>query len=114
MLQRGYTYVDVRSELEFAHCHVSGAINVPLQHVEGDRLVENPEFNARMLATFRTTDPLLIGCRSGSRSHLALGRLQELGFTALAELRYGLFGARDDFGRRLSGWIDQGLPVVSA
>jgi rhodanese-related sulfurtransferase len=112
LLQRGYTYVDVRSELEFARGHVSGAINVPLQHVEGDRLVDNPAFEARMLAVFRTTDPLLIGCRSGSRSQLALGRLRELGFTVLAELRYGLFGARDDFGRHLPGWIDRGLPVV--
>ena len=112
LMRSGYTYVDVRSELEFARGHVAGAINVPLQNVEGDRLVDNPKFGARMLATFRTTDPLLIGCRSGARSQLAVGRLQGLGFTQLAQLRYGLFGARDDFGRHLPGWIDLGLPVV--
>jgi rhodanese-related sulfurtransferase len=84
---------------------------VPLQHVEGDRLVENLEFLAVMQQLFRTTDPLLIGCRSGSRSHVAVERLEHAGFGALAELRHGFLGARDAFGRRLPGWVQTGLPV---
>ena len=111
LLERGYTYVDVRSESEFLVGHAPGAVNVPLQHVEGDRLVDSPEFIAVMSALFRTTDPLVIGCRSGSRSHVAVARLEQAGFATLAELRHGFLGARDAFGRRLPGWVQVGLPV---
>jgi hypothetical protein len=79
--------------------------------VEGDRLVDNPEFIEVMLAVFRTTDPLLIGCHSGTRSHTAIERSGAAGFSALAELRHGFHGARDAFGRRLPGWVGSGLPV---
>lgn len=111
LLERGYTYVDVRSESEFVVGHPPGAVNVPLQHVEGDRLVDSAEFVSVMSALFRTTDPLVVGCRSGSRSHVAITRLTEVGFTTLAELRHGFVGARDAFGRWLPGWARAGLPV---
>lgn len=111
MLNQGYTYVDVRSEPEFALGRPPGALNVPLLRVEGDRLVDNPIFLDVILALFRTTDPLIVGCRSGSRSHVAVARLERAGFGAIAELRYGFSGARDDFGRRLSGWSQSGLAV---
>jgi len=111
LLEQGYTYVDVRSEPEFASGRPAGAINVPLQTVEGDRLVDNPEFVQVMLAAFRTTDPLVIGCRSGARSHVAVQRLAAAGFDTLRALQHGFEGARDDFGRRLPGWRQSGLPV---
>lgn len=111
LLERGYTYVDVRSESEFVVGHPAGAVNVPLQHVEGDRLVDSPEFIALMSERFRTTDPLVIGCRSGSRSRVAIMELEQAGFATLAELRHGFLGARDAFGRRLPGWVQAGLPV---
>jgi rhodanese-related sulfurtransferase len=111
LLQRGYTYVDVRSEPEFMVGHVPGALNVPLQRVEGDRLVDNPEFIEVMFKLFRTTDPLVVGCRSGARSHIAFERLEQAGFCNLRELTHGLLGARDAFGRRLPGWVQAGFPV---
>lgn len=111
LLDQGYTYVDVRSEPEFALGRPPRAVNVPLLQVEGDRLVDNPEFDVVMQALFRTTDPLIVGCRSGSRSRVAMGRLRGMGFDELVELRYGFAGARDAFGRRLPGWIQAGLPV---
>lgn len=80
-------------------------------HVEGDRLVDNPRFIDVMLAAFRTTDPLIVGCHSGTRSHAAVERLTRAGFSALSELRHGFAGARDAFGRRLPGWRAAGLPV---
>jgi rhodanese-related sulfurtransferase len=88
-----------------------GALNVPLQRVEGDRLVDSPEFVPVMQRLFRTSDPLIIGCRSGSRSHAAFAQLEQVGFEALVELRHGFLGARDGFGRRLPGWVQAGLPV---
>jgi rhodanese-related sulfurtransferase len=91
--------------------HVPGAYNVPLQRVEGDRLVDNPEFVGVITKLFRTTDPLVIGCRSGGRSHVALERLRQLGFVDLRELEHGFLGARDAFGRRLPGWVQAGFPV---
>jgi rhodanese-related sulfurtransferase len=91
--------------------HPPGAFNVPLQRVEGDRLVDNPEFLVVMQQLFQTTHPLVIGCRSGSRSHVAIDRLDQAGFRALVELRHGFQGARDAFGRRLAGWTQRGLPV---
>lgn len=111
MLEQGYTYVDVRSEPEFELGHPPGALNVPLQRVEGDRLVDNPKFMDVMQAVFRTTDPLLIGCRSGTRSHVAVKRLERAGFNRLAELRHGFSGSHDAFGRHLPGWVQHGLPV---
>jgi rhodanese-related sulfurtransferase len=84
---------------------------VPLQIVEGDRLVDNPDFSHVMSRAFRTGDPLVIGCRSGSRSHVAIERLERAGFVQLVELQNGFHGARDAFGRRLPGWLQQGHPV---
>jgi rhodanese-related sulfurtransferase len=111
LLARGYVYVDVRSESEFLMGRPPGALNVPLQRVEGDRLVDNPEFLSVIQRLFRTPDPLIIGCRSGSRSHVALALLEQAGFQTLVELRHGFLGARDGFGRRLPGWVQAGLPV---
>jgi rhodanese-related sulfurtransferase len=111
LLARGYTYVDVRSEPEFVTGHPPGAFNVPLQIVEGDRLVDNPDFMQVMSRAFRTGDPLVIGCRSGSRSRVAIERLERAGFEQLVELQHGFHGARDAFGRRLPGWLQLGHPV---
>ena len=111
LLEQGYTYVDVRSELEFAAGHAPGAVNIPLQRVVGDRLVDNPEFMHVISRRFRTTDPLVLGCRTGGRSHVAALRMEHAGFHRMVELRHGFEGARDAFGRRLPGWVGQGLPV---
>lgn len=111
MLGQGYTYVDVRSESEFAEGHPPGAVNIPLQRAMGDRLVDNPDFMDIMSRRFRTTDPLVIGCRSGGRSQRAVAQLAGAGFECLVELRHGFVGARDAFGRRLPGWQQLGLPI---
>jgi rhodanese-related sulfurtransferase len=110
LLQRGYTYIDVRSEVEFALGRPPRSLNVPWQRVDGDRLVHNPEFVEVMRVVFRTSDPLIIGCHSGSRSEAAVAALLEHGFEHLAELLHGFEGTRDDFGRRVPGWSQSGLP----
>jgi rhodanese-related sulfurtransferase len=80
-------------------------------HVEGDRLVDNSKFVDVMLAAFRTTDPLIVGCHSGTRSQAAVQRLHAAGFGVLTALEHGFAGSRDAFGRRLPGWLARGLPV---
>jgi rhodanese-related sulfurtransferase len=144
LLLQGYTYVDVRSEPEFAQGRPAvakelvraGAFNavafkdamlgdaaaaqvaagnvvwnVPWQCVDGDRLVNNPDFVRVMQAVFYSAQPLLIGCRSGSRSRAASSALSALGFTQLAQLRHGFEGARDAFGRLIPGWRQSGLDI---
>lgn len=161
LLLQGYTYVDVRSEPEFAlgrpavsRAVVFGAVsvdagvveagiverppfkdaipralattqvlddelarqvvwNVPWQCVDGDRLVNNPDFLPVMQSAFRSDSPLIIGCRSGSRSSAASAALLALGFTGLVQLRHGFEGARDAFGRLLPGWRQSGLDIES-
>jgi rhodanese-related sulfurtransferase len=110
-LDEGYTYVDVRSEPEFAEGHVPGALNVPISHMAAAGLTPNPEFLAVMEGAFPKDAPLLIGCKSGGRSLKAVGILQKAGFTRLLELRTGFDGGKDAFGRPEPGWSKQGLPV---
>ena len=120
LLLQGYTYLDVRSEPEFALGRPavvrdgrteSVAWNVPWQRVEGDRLVNNPDFTRVIQRAFAREQPLIVGCRSGSRSRAAIAALQGLGFTTLVQLRHGFEGARDAFGRVLPGWRQSGLAI---
>jgi rhodanese-related sulfurtransferase len=55
--------VDVRTEREFGHVRVPGAVHIPL-HAVGDRLGE-----------LRTDHPLAFVCRSGRRSAAAARRV---------------------------------------
>lgn len=120
LLLQGYTYVDVRSEPEFAlgrpaviqnGVSLNVAWNVPWQRVAGDRLIDNPDFARVVQGVFGKEQPLIVGCRSGSRSRAAIAALQGLGFTKLAQLRNGFEGARDAFGRLVPGWRQSGLDV---
>jgi rhodanese-related sulfurtransferase len=74
-------------------------------------LAANSDFAMVMQSSFGATEPLIIGCRSGSRSHAAVELLRQLGFTRLVELKHGFEGARDAFGRHLPGWRDHGFEV---
>lgn len=111
LLRAGYTFVDVRSELEFAAGHPPGATNVPLRHVSGDRLVDNDEFLPVMRKTFKKSARLIVGCHSGARSRTARNLLEAEGYAEVAELQNGFAGSRDAFGRHVAGWRDLDLPV---
>jgi len=70
---RGATVLDVRSPGEYAGGHVEGAVNVPLDQVEARvaRLVPGQD------------SPVLLYCRSGTRSGAARRKLQRLGYTCV-------------------------------
>lgn len=70
-LQAGAALVDVRTPEEFRQGHLSGATNVPLDQIR--RLAPG--------AFPDKTRPLLLYCRSGRRSQLALQELRSLGYT---------------------------------
>ena len=64
------TIVDVRSAMEFNMEHVPGALNIPLEQVMGR--VE--EFKSM-------SKPLVLYCRSGNRSGMAMAMLKAAGLT---------------------------------
>lgn len=103
LLDGGYLYVDVRSEEEFEQGHVPGAVNVPI--------APSQEFVSTMQACFDRSEKLLLGCRTGTRSRQAVTLLRAVGFSALAEMRAGIDGSRDAFGRLTPGWKSKGLPL---
>lgn len=79
--------IDVRTPEEFASGHIEGAVNIPVDALAG-RLSEVP-----------TGQPVVVYCRSGSRSATASKILADAGYSSI----YDLGG--------LQGWISQGFPV---
>lgn len=86
---RRHTLLDVRTPEEFAAEYIPGAINIPVQ-VLGEQLHEVPN-----------SQPVVIYCRSGNRSKIAMQILAQAGHTEL----YDLGGIID--------WKAAGLPVQS-
>ena len=62
--------VDVRSPMEFAMEHIPNAINIPVEQIP----YKMDEFKS-----FK--NPVVVYCRSGARSGMALGILQQNGIT---------------------------------
>ena len=83
--QDSVVYVDVRSPEEFASGHVAGAINIPHTQM-GQRWTELAEYRDQ---------PMVVYCRSGRRSGIALDVLREHGFD---QARNG--GGLQDLARR--------------
>jgi rhodanese-related sulfurtransferase len=111
LIERGYQYLDVRSEAEFEAGHPPGAFNVPLLRAGEGGLESNADFVSVVTAVFSTSQPLLVGCKSGGRSRRAIEMLEAAGFVDLADLGAGWDGKRDAFGRLQPGWSRAGLPV---
>jgi phage shock protein E len=66
-------YVDVRTPQEFAGGHIAGALNIPLEQLE-----------SRWKELLPARDkPVVLYCRSGRRSQLALDMLTPRGFSRL-------------------------------
>lgn len=72
----GVKVVDVRTAAEFTAGHVPGAVNVPYDEI-GRRAGELGPASA----------PLVLYCRSGRRSGIAVATLREKGFTRLYDLQ---------------------------
>lgn len=84
--------VDVRSADEFAAGHIAGAINIPHDQIAG---------RATELAAHKTAGTLVLYCRSGRRTALAIEALEAQGFTGLMHLVGDM-----------QGWQAAGQPVV--
>lgn len=107
----GWTYIDVRTEAEFAAGHPAGASNLPIALGTPPQMTMNPEFLAVLKASFKKDRKLLFGCASGGRSARACEFAANAGFLALANMTGGFHGARSPQGAMEKGWAACGLPV---
>jgi rhodanese-related sulfurtransferase len=114
MRDEGYSYLDVRSVPEFEAGHPEGAWNVPLVHQGPLGPQANAEFLTVMESAFPRDAPLVIGCRSGSRSRQAAALLQAAGFRNMVHLGPGFEGSPSFSGGLEPGWRPKGLPVATA
>jgi rhodanese-related sulfurtransferase len=118
--------LDVRTPEEFlfvGHPVMAWNIPVALQTFEWDPVKKhfamklNPDFVARAREAFAFDDTLLVICRSGGRSALAINKLAEAGFSRVYNIIDGVEGdlvtdrGSPDHGKRLkNGWKNAGLP----
>jgi rhodanese-related sulfurtransferase len=72
----GARVVDVRTPQEFASGHVPGAINIPYE-----------EIGKRASEIGPPSTPVVIYCRTGRRSAIAVEALQKAGFSRLYDLQ---------------------------
>ncbi|MBI2951075.1 rhodanese-like domain-containing protein [bacterium] len=103
-------YLDVRTEMEFAMGHPTGAINVPIAFPDsatgGMRL--NSDFLAVVQKVLSRDKPIFCGCQAGQRSQMAAQVLVQAGYTNVTNVQGGFGGSRDT-----AGWKAAGLPVSS-
>lgn len=104
--------VDVRTpeELKFVG-QVPGSLNVPW--ATGTSLTRNPRFARELEARLKDKHQrVLLLCRSGKRSALALEVAVKAGFTQVSNIREGFEGELDAQGQRghQNGWRFHGLP----
>lgn len=102
-LAAGHAYIllDVREPGEFGSLRIPGSINVPRGVLEQSCEWEYDE-TVPELAGGREREIVVI-CRSGYRSVLAVDVMQQMGFTCVVSLRSGV-----------RGWNDSELPLVDA
>jgi rhodanese-related sulfurtransferase len=116
LLSRGYRYIDVRTEAEFAAGHPAGAVNIPVIVPDSatGQMTVNPEFLPVAEAHFATDAQLIVGCQMGGRSQRAAEILAAAGYSDVINMQGGFGGARDHAGRTVvPGWKECGLPVAT-
>jgi rhodanese-related sulfurtransferase len=110
--EQGYTYVDVRTEPEFAAGHPAGAQNIPIMNAGPRGMEPNPLFLQVVVALHPKDAKLVVGCRSGQRSLRAAEQLAAAGYTNIVDQRAGWEGAKNAFGGVSEpGWAPSGLPI---
>lgn len=108
-------YLDVRTVKEFEESRPAGAWNIPfLMFDENGERAKNPDFLAVVAANFKKSDRLVLGCKSGGRSKMAHGVLQEAGYVNVVNMLGGFSGKRSAGGTLThEGWSQLKLPTES-
>ena len=123
---KNVTILDVRTTEEYLFVgHAPMAWNVPLmsQTHEWDAdknnfaMKPNPDFIDQVKEFAQPSDTILVMCRSGGRSAMAVNKLAEAGFTSVYNITDGMEGdaVKDPGsvyqGQRLrNGWKNSGIP----
>ena len=118
--------LDVRTPEEYLFVgHGEMARNIPLLFVKyqwnvdkNEPVVEpNPDFMACVKSAYSATDTLLVTCRSGGRSAIAVNILAKAGFVNAYNIIDGMEGDKVDdaesayHGKRMkNGWKNSGAP----
>ena len=114
--QEGYTYLDVRSEEEFAQGHVPGAVNIPVatSNPLGPGLVANPNFNKQVAAQLDKDSKIITACLRGGRSLKAAMMLTAEGYTGIVDMLGGYDAELDAVGNVVvEGWARRGFPTTT-
>ncbi|GAB4822492.1 hypothetical protein N2152v2_009538 [Parachlorella kessleri] len=101
LIEKGATYLDVRTPEEYAAGHAPSAVHVPVAvNVDGVRQ-QNADFVAQVRAAVPdTSTPLCVACMGGARAETAAKQLLEAGYTDVKQMVDGF-----------KGWTAIGLPV---
>ncbi len=100
--QNGVTLIDVRTKKEYEYLHPKGALNIPVFFEKYGKRVFNETFVQRVEQTLGDTDaPVILICRSGSRTKYAANLLAKQGFSEVYNIENGF--AYD--------WTKANLPV---
>jgi rhodanese-related sulfurtransferase len=118
--------LDVRTPEEYVFVgHAEMARNIPLLFVKHEWNAEtnqftvepNPDFISEVKRLFAPTDTLLVMCRSGDRSAMAVNTLAKAGFVNVYNIIDGMEGDMVDdpkskhHGKRMkNGWKNSGSP----
>ncbi len=117
MVRQPDTYlVDVRTIAEYVFVgHPEMAYNIPLTFWDERSIqnVANETFIEDIRVRFKPGDTLILICRSGGRSVMAMRMLRREGFQKLFNVQDGFEGRKDSKGlRTLDGWRNTGLPYT--
>jgi len=85
----GLVVLDVRTAAEYDEGHISGALNRPVQELEG------------RLSELDSSAEYLVYCRTGNRSSVAVQLMKSAGFDKVYHMSRGI-----------TAWIGAGYPVV--
>lgn len=122
--------LDVRTPHEYVFVgHADQAVNIPLATASDEfdpsagalRWIPNPRFVDQVDAWADTDDLILVTCRSGGRSAMAVNALAAAGYTNAYNIIDGFEGDKvddptspDHGKRRCNGWVNSGLPWTYA
>lgn len=118
--------LDVRTPEEYVFIgHAPMAHNIPIQlfnykkavQNKGPLMTANPNFIAEIGLKFKTSDTILVICRSGNRSAVAVNAMASAGFKIAYSVTDGFEGDRvkdpasSFYGKRFkNGWKNSGIP----
>ena len=114
--EEGYTYLDVRTEEEFAAGHVPAAVNISVveKNPMGPGLVPNPDFSSQVEQQFDKDRKIITLCLRGVRSMQAATMMMALGYTEVVDMQGGYDAEMDARGNVVvEGWARRNFPTTT-